>query len=167
MANDALFDTAIEVFFEHEGGDQLVTDQGGLTRYGISQKAFPSLDIENLTRDVAEDLIERLWWQKHNWGELPPQVAIKCLDIGANVGGPGQLFNPVNLCLQRAIRACGQTVAEDGIMGPATITAARAVFSLGLLPALKSEIAGYYRLIIARHPEYAKDKSGWEARAYS
>ena len=33
-----------------EGGAKLITDQGGPTKYGISQRAYPGEDIARLTR---------------------------------------------------------------------------------------------------------------------
>ena len=46
------FDKAFELVIGHEGG--LVdhpADPGGLTKYGISKRAYPNLDIRNLTLD--------------------------------------------------------------------------------------------------------------------
>ena len=37
-------------------------DPGGTTKYGISQKSHPSLDIENLTLDEAKELYYRKYW---------------------------------------------------------------------------------------------------------
>jgi hypothetical protein len=46
------FDEAFEFLMDHEDktrSGQVTTDSGGLTRWGISQKAYPALDIKNLS----------------------------------------------------------------------------------------------------------------------
>jgi lysozyme family protein len=53
------FDKAFQEIIAIEGG--LVNDKndrGGLTKYGISQKAFPKVDIRNLTIDGAKIYFE-------------------------------------------------------------------------------------------------------------
>ena len=41
-----------------EGGSREVTDSGGLTKFGISQRAFPGVDIRALTREAAVEASE-------------------------------------------------------------------------------------------------------------
>jgi lysozyme family protein len=51
------FDLAVEFVLRHEGG--LVHnphDPGGTTNFGISQRAYPEVDIGNLTRDEAKEI---------------------------------------------------------------------------------------------------------------
>ena len=48
------FTDAAALIIESEGGERITDDPrdpGGLTKYGISQRAYPRLDIERLTRD--------------------------------------------------------------------------------------------------------------------
>ena len=50
------FDEAVTRTLEFEGGGKLHNnpgDRGGLTKWGISQNAFPGLDIANLTEDIG------------------------------------------------------------------------------------------------------------------
>ena len=47
-----------------EGGDKITNDpndSGGLTKYGISQKAFPNVDIRNLTEEKAIAIYKKLY----------------------------------------------------------------------------------------------------------
>lgn len=44
------------IIFRNEGGDKLVKDEGGLTKFGISQGAFPYVNIEKLTLPKARSL---------------------------------------------------------------------------------------------------------------
>lgn len=58
------FETAVNLVLEEEGG--LVhnpNDPGGLTKFGISQRAYPTLDIANLTVDDAKAIYFKDYWQ--------------------------------------------------------------------------------------------------------
>ena len=49
------FDTAFDRLIGHEGGYvNNPADPGGETKYGISKRSYPSLNIANLTREMAE-----------------------------------------------------------------------------------------------------------------
>jgi len=54
------FDRAIDFVLKWEGG--LTSDTGGLTKYGISQKAYPDLDIANLTLEQAKAIYRKDYW---------------------------------------------------------------------------------------------------------
>jgi len=48
--SDTNFNLAIPVILQHEGGYvNDPNDAGGATKYGISQRTYPNLDIANLT----------------------------------------------------------------------------------------------------------------------
>lgn len=56
------FDRDIEFVLKWEG--DLTTDSGGLTRWGISQKSYPDLDIANLTLEQAKAIYKEDYWDK-------------------------------------------------------------------------------------------------------
>ncbi|NOU11403.1 MAG: hypothetical protein HOO98_15500 [Nitrospira sp.] len=58
------FTKAVEGVLQREGtfSDQL-TDRGGKTNYGISQKQYPNLDLASLTRERAIEIYRRDYWQ--------------------------------------------------------------------------------------------------------
>ena len=81
------FDRAINRILAHEGGyvnDRF--DPGGETRYGISKRAYPSVDIKNLTRDGAKALYHRDYWQAIQGDELHPAIAFQVMDAAVNHG---------------------------------------------------------------------------------
>lgn len=88
-------------------------DRGGLTKYGISQRAYPNRDIETLTEAEAVEIYRRDYWMRIRADELPPQAAVPTFDAAVNQG-QGQATR----MLQRALG-----LTEDGIIGPATIAA--------------------------------------------
>ena len=71
------FARAIERVLEHEGGFvDNPDDPGGKTRWGISQRAYPFLDLSTLTREGAIALYRRDAWTPIRGDALPgPNVA--------------------------------------------------------------------------------------------
>jgi lysozyme family protein len=65
------------------------------------------------------------------------------------------------------LRATGESVVEDGIIGPITLESINEADSTDLLAALKSEAAGYYRLIVAKTPAQQRFINGRLNTAYS
>jgi lysozyme family protein len=88
-------------------------------------------------------------------------IAIKFFDLAVHTGIP----QAVKL-IQRALRATGTQVVEDGIIGAITLKAINEADSTDLLAALKSEAAGYYRLIVNANPSQQRFIQGWLNRAY-
>lgn len=110
------FDKAFETLIGHEGGYvNDPRDPGGETRYGISKRAYPDVDIANLTLEQAKAIYLRDYWQRARCDELPPAVAFQVFDTAVN-SGIGQSIR----FLQRAVG-----VADDGVVGPLTINAVK------------------------------------------
>lgn len=62
-------------------------DPGGGTKFGISQRAYPKLDIENLTLAEAHEIYVRDYWNKiHADSVHDPKIAWKLFDISVNSG---------------------------------------------------------------------------------
>lgn len=106
------FDTAFDVLMKVEGG--LVDDPrdiGGLTKFGISKKAYPNLDIESLTLEQAKEIYKKDYWDKCRCDELPPSFDIAVFDTAVNMGCVKAV-----ILLQKAIRE-----KVDGVIGPKTL----------------------------------------------
>jgi lysozyme family protein len=155
---------AFDYVMMHEGGysnDQ--NDAGGETRYGISKRSYPHIDIKNLTKDQAKQIYFCDFWLKAKCEEINDNnLAIKFFDLAVHIGIP----QAVKL-IQRALRAAGTQITEDGIIGPVTLKAINEADSTNLLAALKSEAAGHYRLIANANPSQQRFIEGWLNRAYS
>ena len=155
---------AFEYLMYHEGGyvnDK--QDAGGETRYGISKRSYPQLDIKSLTRDQARQIYFVDFWMKAKCEQIDDEnIATKFFDLAVHTGIP----QAVKL-IQRALRAAGEQVAEDGIIGPITLSAINKADPTDLLAALKSEAAGLYRLIAQANPSQQKFINGWLNRAYA
>jgi lysozyme family protein len=161
------FLNAVDMVLLHEGGYSCnPADRGGSTKFGISAREYPKLDIPNLTRDDAVRIYWRDWWLKFRFDHLPAFVSGKTFDLSVNIGGAQAVR-----CLQRALRSCGELVEEDGVVGPELVGACTRANPVALIPALRSEAAGYYRSIAAlsRGSRADGDREfleGWLNRAY-
>jgi lysozyme family protein len=108
------FDQCFEKVVSHEGGYvNDARDPGGETKFGISKRAYPQIDIENLTLDAAKEIYKRDYWDRAQCDKLPASLAYLVFDCAVN-SGIGQSIR----FLQRAVG-----VADDGVIGPLTLTA--------------------------------------------
>ena len=113
---DGWFERAVQIVLEKEGvfSDD-ARDPGGLTKYGISQKAYPDLDIANLTVDQAKAIYQSDYWAKVRGPDLAWAFALPLFDCAVNQG-PGVAVRFFQLALG---------VKPDGAFGPATLAAAQ------------------------------------------
>ena len=81
------FEKAMNFIFKWEGGYvNDGNDPGGETNYGISKRAYPNLDIKNLTKDEAKQIYYRDYWEKSGCFDLPYPLDIVVLDTAVNLG---------------------------------------------------------------------------------
>ncbi len=110
------FNRCIEIILTEEGG--LVNhprDPGKLTKFGISQRSYPDLDIAHLTREQAMEIYRRDYWDPIKGDDLPAGLDLLLLDTAINMGATTAV-----LLLQEALG-----VTQDGNVGPATLARAR------------------------------------------
>ncbi|MCB1918640.1 MAG: hypothetical protein KDJ28_01515 [Candidatus Competibacteraceae bacterium] len=110
------FYRCIDFILAEEGGyANHPADPGGETKYGISKRAYPHLNIAALTLEDATELYERDYWQPIHGEAFPDGLALLLFDAAVNQGSK----TAVRL-LQQALK-----VTVDGIPGPNTQTTAR------------------------------------------
>lgn len=108
--------------FDAEGGyGNDVNDRGGETKYGISKRQYPNVDIANLTRDDAEAIYARDYWDAVSGDLLPSALALAVFDA-AVLQGPVTAIHMLQLALGKLGH---DEVRADGIIGNYTLTAAR------------------------------------------
>lgn len=160
-------------------------DPGGATNFGISLRFLRDAneyelgdidkdgdidanDVKQLTVDRAIQIYKKHFWDKYNYGLLHDQdIANKLFDMTVNMG-PSQSHK----IAQRALRAVGiKGVVDDGILGPRSLEAIQRVYTddleVAYLAAVRSEQAGFYRVLAATKPSLGKFLNGWLNRAYS
>jgi lysozyme family protein len=181
----AVFDDAYPTVFQNEVGDGSKPldddpdDPGGLTKYGIILAVIKEegIDVDG-DGDIDLDDIRALTpgtsrevylhrWNRWNLGSIKGQrVATKIFDLCVNTG-----WVQCGLFVQRALLAVDLPVKIDGRMGPKTlemvnIACGNNMVAFGLLAALRSEAAGFYRHLGTKSEYFAKCQNGWLARAY-
>lgn len=73
--------------FKWEGGyvnDS--SDPGGETNFGISKRAYPNVDIRNLTKQQAQEIYQRDYWNCISGDTLDPALAAAAFDTAVNMG---------------------------------------------------------------------------------
>ena len=88
MGDAMSFDIAFEELILVEGGyndDPL--DRGGKTKYGVSQRAYPDLDIPNLTLADAKAIYKRDYWDALELDQVRTGfIAHEMFDTAVNMG---------------------------------------------------------------------------------
>lgn len=162
-SNDQNFQSAILVVLRHEGGYvNDPKDAGGETKYGISKRAYPDLNIASLTVDQATQIYYRDWWVHFGYNQITNgSLATKVFDTAVNLGA-----NRANKLLQRCLNVNGfPTMVDDGNLGPVSIKAINSCNGETILSAFRQAQANYYNAVVAAHPEDQKFLKGWLARA--
>lgn len=86
MSRPPLWDAAIRTLLVAEGGyNHIAEDPGGETKYGISKRSYPHLDIPNLTPDDAAAIYRRDYWSRIP-EDLPPRMRWFLFDCAVNHG---------------------------------------------------------------------------------
>ncbi|MFQ5442697.1 MAG: glycoside hydrolase family 108 protein [Thermodesulfobacteriota bacterium] len=81
------FERAVEFIFKWEGGYVAdPADPGGETRFGISKREYPDVDIKGLTKVRAKEIYRRDYWQKAGCPALPWPLSLIVLDTAVNMG---------------------------------------------------------------------------------
>jgi lysozyme family protein len=158
------FRPAFEAMIVHEGGfvDD-PADKGGRTKWGISQRSYPDLDIASLTQEDAAQIYHRDYWQPKPYGLIINQrVASKVFDMAVNMG-----FLQAHVLTQRACNELGKHVVADGQLGPLSIQAINECDPDFLLDALRYQARHFYMTLAANKPSNQKFLKGWIRRADS
>lgn len=87
MATPADFQQAVAFVLAQEGGYvNDPADPGGETKYGITKRSYPYLDIATLTREQAIGLYYVDYWEASGAPGLPMPLALVVFDTAVNVG---------------------------------------------------------------------------------
>lgn len=148
------FESSFEKLLGHEG--EFVDnprDPGKATKYGISQRSYPDLDIKNLTVEDAKKLYKRDFWDRAHCDSLHPVLAFQIFDAAVN-SGIGQSIR----FMQRAVG-----VADDGDMGPLTLAAIQRRDTSELIARFNAERLEFMTKL-SKWPDFSR---GWARRIAS
>ena len=151
------FKEIIEKVLEHEGGYvNDPKDLGGETKYGITKRFYPDVDIKNLTTEQAMEIYKKDYWDKNRVESLPNNLWHIYFDMCVNMGKRTEVK-----VLQRAAVNRGRNIDVDGGLGPATIGALKGVE----LDRVRAYRVKFYVDLITSKPEQEKFFLGWFRRA--
>ena len=142
---------------EEEGGyvnDS--TDKGGETNFGISKRAYPNLDIFNLTEDDAIDIYWKDYWVRGKCDKVPSKLQPIYFDMCVNFGISG-----ATKVLQATAISKGADIKADGRIGPNTI---KAIKNLSLERVRAFRVLKFAKIVIA-NPKQMKFWYGWYRRS--
>lgn len=146
------FTRCIDVILAEEGGlSNHRRDPGGLTKFGISSRAYPNLDIAHLTREQAIAIYRTDYWAKIRGDELPSGLDLLVFDTAVNLG-----VITAAMLLQEALG-----ITMDGVIGPVTLHRA---------PQQMPYILGHYCALRAWRYEISRNEDafgkGWFRRLF-
>ena len=157
--NDMEFNDVIDKVLEHEGGYvNDPNDLGGETKYGITKRFYPDVDIKSLTKEDAKDIYKRDYWDKNKIDDLPDNLKHIFFDMCVNQGRGTAVR-----VLQRAINSKGGNLTVDGGFGSGT-SFALAKYTPEVARVRCYRLKHYYDLV-NKKPEQERFLFGWYRRA--
>jgi lysozyme family protein len=150
----------IDVIFAHEGGYvNDPDDSGGETRYGITKRRYPELDIKHLTKEKARDIYYADFYVALNLHYIKDDLlALHLFDMAVNAGRS----NAVKM-LQELLKG----VMVDGRIGPITGKAVSDASKLvNMVDAYIAKRVEYYYKVSLRGNNQ-KFLKGWINRIYN
>jgi len=113
---------AFQFLIKWEGGYSNDPDDfGGETKYGISHRAYPHLNIKALTLEQAQDIYYADYWLGNRSDELPIIIAVLLFDFSIN-SGKLRAVKELQKCVNRTTE---ENLLVDGINGDVTISAVK------------------------------------------
>ena len=150
------FETVVHMVLEHEGGYvNHPSDPGGETKYGISKRAYPDVDIAELTEEDAASIYKRDYWDRIKGDDLPASVACVVMDYAVNSG-----ISRASKALQSV---CGISNG-DGIIGPASLNAVWVTVKNGGEESVVNAVTAQRQEFIRGLKIYETFGKGWERR---
>jgi lysozyme family protein len=154
------FEQAFELVLKFEGGYvNDPNDPGGETKFGISKRQYPKLDIKNLTIEQAKEIYWRDYYIPAKCVELEhihPKLAIYHFDTAVNIG-----IRQAGKILQHAINKQGFNLYIDGILGPITMSTIRKCHIGILLRDYLLHRQLYYKHLTYQKPMLHRFYRGW------
>lgn len=156
MDSKTAFEHAVDIILDLEGGYvNDPDDPGGETRFGISKRRYPHLDIPNLTRERAIQIYFCDYWDHYRCPEMPWRLGMAVFDGAVQHAGQAN-----TKMLQMALH-----VTPDGYIGPVTLGAARSCDVDLVLDRYISHRAVLYR-DLSMQESRGKFYRGWMKRLF-
>jgi lysozyme family protein len=144
------FDEAFARLIGNEGGYvNDPRDPGGETKFGISKRAYPDVNIASLTVDGAKAIYYRDFWKP--LADAHPAIKFQVFDFAVNSG--------IQTAIRKLQAAIG--VADDGHWGPVSDAAMQAMDVSDVIMLFVAERLDFWRKL-KTWPTFG---AGWAGRA--
>lgn len=159
MAN--LLPAFIKTLHQEGGYVNHPADRGGATKFGISTRSYPELDIKNLTVEEAIAIYRKDYWEPIWLDKIDEQaVAEEIFDTAVNMGTKRAIK-----IAQTALNYLGCHLKVDGIMGHNTLGFINGYSDTqALLKALNGVQFMNYLHLVEHHKDQAVFARGWLKR---
>ncbi len=145
------FDLAFERLIGVEGGYvKNPKDPGGETKWGISKRSYPHLNIKELTREQARAIYRADFWNRVHADKMYDGLAFQLFDFAVNSG--------IETAVRYMQRVIG--VADDGYWGPITQKAAAKISESDAIMLLNAERLDF----MTRLSNWPDASRGWSRR---
>lgn len=135
-------------------------DRGGLTKYGVSSKSYPNLDIRSITRNGAAVIYYRDYWLKSKCNKLQPRLAQFIFDSAVNCGN-----SSAGKFLQRSVNSLTEnSLLVDGIIGSITLSEVAKWDETEIILGVAAERLYYYTRIAGGDASQTHLLRGWVNR---
>ena len=156
------FTKAVEHLLKIEGGYvNDPNDAGGETKYGISKRQYPHLNIADLTHEAAIAIYFKDYWLAYSCHKLPTVLAIFLFDSVVN-----HRPKTAVMFLQQSLKC-----SVDGIIGKETIFYATRTTNQDFLKEKLKECLAYradfYHDLCVDKPSQERFYMGWLRRLFS
>lgn len=152
------FNDYLKVILKHEGGYvNNPKDPGGETKYGISKRAFPGLNIKELTVEDASAIYYHNYWIKLNLTNIKnEELKLHIFDMAVNAG------------IKTAIKLLQSIVGttQDGVLGPRN-EAKIGLYEGDIVEEYKKARINYYNTLVKNKPQLQVFIKGWINRVNS
>jgi len=130
-------------------------DKGGETKWGISTKSYPNLNIKSLTLADAQQIYYNDYWKKTMCDKMPIAVAMVHFDACINNGS------------SRAVKFLQQScnAGEDGLIGPGTLSKVQESCAAdghkAVVEKMLSNREAFFKKIVDKDPTQSVFLKGW------
>jgi lysozyme family protein len=153
------FQIAFDALIKHEGGF-VICKRRGETKFGITERTYPHLNIRELTIEDARYIYHKDWWVKNSYNQIPyASLATRIFDFSVHAGADRS-----HSILQLALNNMGHPVTIDGKIGEETLRAIRHSDPILLVRMFIEAIRKFYYDLAANHPQQSKYLKGWLRR---
>jgi len=125
-------------------------DPGGETKWGITKRYYPDLDIKNLSLKRASEIYERDYIQPFLKEGIPPSIVYQLTDFAVNSG-----VHQAICSLQRSLG-----LVDDGKLGPKSIAKIQETSESDLVMLLTAERLDFLTSL----KNWSSNSKGWTRR---